>query len=151
MPLIQRSPPQRQLWITGEIARIATQPACRGSVTVTVVPRPTSLSTPIVPPWATTAASAIDMPEPAPAAVAGPRRIGAVEALGHLGRHVRRHARTVVGDGERGPSPSTASTRSSIGVPGRRVHEGVADDVGDDLAQAVLVAQHDHRALAPSP
>jgi AcrR family transcriptional regulator len=37
-----------------------------GNFTVTVMPRPTSLSTPIVPPWATTAASAIDMPSPLP-------------------------------------------------------------------------------------
>ena len=38
--------------------------------------------------------------EPAAAAVAGPRRVGAVEALRHLGGDVRRHARPVVGHGE---------------------------------------------------
>ena len=44
----------------------ARAPAASGSVTVTVVPAPSTLSTSIAPPWAATAASAIDMPSPLP-------------------------------------------------------------------------------------
>ena len=74
---------------------------------------------------------------------AGARLVGAEEGLEHLGGHIRFEPGTVVGDGEVArPSPVVSVTRicASSGV----WRSGVAQEVGDDLAELVVVAQHVH-------
>ena len=101
----------------------------------------------IVPPWAATAASAIAIPSPLPPRSRAAGRVGAVEALRHAGGDVRRHAGAVIGHRDPGRRRRRRRLRARPATSRRGVDEGVADDVGDHLAQAVLVAGHDERAV----
>ena len=114
-----------------------------GSRMRTVVPSPGAVRSSTRPLWAWVIASTIDRPEARTALVAGARRVGPVEALERLLRHLGRHAGTLVlhlDDRFRAvqvrPDPH--------GGVGRRVHERVADEVGHHLAQPAVVPGDDH-------
>ena len=85
--------------------------------------------------------------EPGAAARARARRVGAPEPLEHARRVFGRHARAVVAHFDHRVRRRDSSTRTSTGVSRRRVRARVLEQVREHLAQAVLVAVHDDRAV----
>ncbi len=108
-----------------------------GTVNQNVLPRPASLSTPIVPPWAATISRAIDRPRPAPPGASAPwenlskitsRRSGAMPGPSSLDLEAHRRRWPRHANRDRGA--------------GGRVADGVGEQVGEDELQAVRVDRH---------
>jgi hypothetical protein len=103
-------------------------------VTVKVAPAPGAVSSDTAPPWASTMAATMARPRPAPP-------VSRVEGLEHPGGHVRFEPRSVVRDAQARAAVGGGEGHPDLCLVGRVSH-GVAQEVGDDLVQLVVVAAH---------
>ena len=147
--------------LAGSCGRASVAPACEparsspesrlrryaaGSVTTKAAPPPSALAALTRPPWAATIAGHDREPEPGAALAALAPALGAPEALEQRVRVVGGEAGAVVADLE--PDLAVLAADGDVDrAAGGRVHERVADEVAEHLAQLVGVAEHDRGAV----
>ena len=117
----------------GSAARI------NGSMTRNALPSPGVLETSVRPPWASAIEATIDSPEPGATARAGPRRIGAEEALEHAVEIGGVDAGAFVGDLDH-RLLAAATHRYGDGGVGWAVGARVGEQIADGLTQPGVVA-----------
>ena len=109
-----------------------------------VAPAPGAVCSSARPPCACVIAATIASPRPAPPLVRRARRVGAPEPFERVLGFFARHARALILDLDERVVVDHADAHVD-GRVGRSVRAGVLEQVGDHLAQPVLVSGHDDR------